>query len=125
MILFCEKTYFIPLFNTYIYFLNGHSDDWLCNIVDFGPQVSCTCVHVILNGTSLSCPLSFREKSGILARRLHAAAPESILNYPGCLLPYTPSYMYDMPNVYFEELFLVTLILVLSVTSHNHCSHPV
>lgn len=60
-------TYFIPLFNIYmkkktIYFLNGHRNHWLCNAVDFGPEVSCTCIHVILDGARLSCPLPFSRK---------------------------------------------------------------
>lgn len=37
-------------------FLNGHSNHLLCNAVDFGPEVSC--LHVILDGTNVSCLLS-------------------------------------------------------------------
>lgn len=105
MILFCDKTFY--LCGRKYLFLNGHSSHWLNSAVDFGPQVSCTCIHVILDGTVLSS--LFREKSHILNGRLHAAATERILNDPGCLLLCTPFYMYDMIYQMSLNVLLVTL----------------
>lgn len=106
-------------------FLNGHSEHWLCNAVDFGPQVSCTCIHVIRDGTSLSCPLSLKRKVRY-ARQRSACRSWKHRNWSWMLL-LVLSYLFDMPNVYFETVFFLlsgcVVIPVRSVT--RHASHPV
>ena len=104
-----------------IYFLNGHRNHWLCNAVDFWSWSVLhmhTC-HIGWRSSLLSSP--FREVRQ--AEDCMPLLPKNIFNDPGCLLLYTPSYMYHMPNVtlrVFWVFFLISFCVVIMVLTHSH-----